>query len=301
MRVLTAILSRAFAVGIPSREAWWAGHRALAAEAETPLDLAILGGFAADRLGYAFASGYQAALRALVPDLPAGELASLCVTERGGGHPRAIEARLDPAGPDRFLLTGHKRWATLGGDAGLLLVVASLGDDERGHKRLRVARLPAERAGVSRRPMPAPPFVPEIAHDEIDLAAVTVSEDELLPGDGWARYVRPFRTVEDLHVHAAALAYALREARAHDRALVPRLAALIAALAPLAAADPEEPAAHVALAGVLELARAPLDDLAGALPDSPARARWERDRPLLGVAAGVRAARLAKAWEMLAR
>jgi hypothetical protein len=149
--------------------------------------------------------------------------------------------------------------------------------------------------------MPAPPFVPEIAHDEIDLAAVAVSEDELLPGDGWARYVRPFRTVEDLHVNAAVLAYALREARPLDRALAARLAALIAALAPIAATDPEEPAAHVALAGVLDLARGPLDELARALPDSPARARWERDRPLLGVAAGVRAARLAKAWETLTR
>lgn len=299
MRALRDILSRPLGPEITSREAWWARHGGLAAEAETPLELAVLGGFAADRLGYAFASGYQAALRALVPELPAGVLASICVTERGGGHPKAIEARLDADGEGRFLLTGQKRWATLGDEAGLLLVVASLGDDERGHRRLRVARIPSGRAGVSRRPMPAPPFAPEIVHDEIDLAAVAVREDELLPGDGWARYVRPFRTVEDLHVHAAVLAYALREARAHERALVPRLAALIAALAPLAAADPQAPEAHVALAGVLELARAPLDELARALPDSPSRARWERDRPLLAVAENARAARLARAWEAL--
>jgi alkylation response protein AidB-like acyl-CoA dehydrogenase len=306
MRSLRALLQKApDPASIPSREAWWERHRAAVREAARPIDQAVLGGFAADRVGYAFASGYQAALRALVPDLPADRLASICVTERGGGHPRAIETRLEPVGEGRYRITGHKRWATLGDMSGVLLVVASAGADAEGKNRLRVARVEASRPGVTLRPMAQPPFAPEIAHDEIDLQGVEVSEGDLLPGDGFDRYVRPFRTVEDLHVQAAVYAYAIREIRAHalPRSLADRFAALIAAIDALAAGDPAAQEVHVALAGVLALASGPLDELdhAWAKTESPAHARWERDRLLLGVAGSVREQRLARAWEALGR
>jgi alkylation response protein AidB-like acyl-CoA dehydrogenase len=304
MRSLQAVLTRPpEAAAIDTRGAWWARHQALAREAETPLDLAILGGFAADRLGYAFASGYQAALRALVPDLPPDRVASICVTERGGGHPRAIETRLERLGDGRVRITGHKRWATLGDHGGLLLVVASAGADAQGKNRLHVVRVDASLPGVTLRPMPEPPFTPEIAHDEIDLDGVIANEADILPGDGFDRYVRPFRTIEDLHVQAAVYAYAIREVRAHAlaRSLAERFAALLAALKPLTA-EPSAPATHVALAGVFTLARGALDELdrVWAQTESPAHARWERDRLLLSVAGNARETRLAKAWDRLA-
>src|SRR6476469_1880879 len=109
--------------------AWWSVWRSLDTAGTSPASLAVAGGFAADRLGYAFASGYQAALRALVPDLPVDRTASLCVTERGGGHPRAIETRLVALGGGAVKLTGEKRWATLSGESGVLLVAASTGTD----------------------------------------------------------------------------------------------------------------------------------------------------------------------------
>ncbi|MFT3765529.1 MAG: acyl-CoA dehydrogenase family protein [Minicystis sp.] len=305
MRSVSAILTTPpDARPIAAREEWWARHCEVARGVSRPIDVATIGGFAADRLGYAFASGYQAALRALVPDLPADRLASICVTERGGGHPRAIETRLESIGEGRLKITGHKRWATLGDDSGLLLVVASTGTDARGRNSLRVVRVDASLPGVKLRPMPEPPFTPEIAHDEIDLDGVIVSEGDVLPGDGFERYVRPFRTVEDLHVQAAVYAYAIREIRAHGlgTSLVERFAALLAALDPLAAAEPGAPAVHVALAGVLALARGLFDELdrVWAKTESPAHARWERDRLLLSVASNAREQRLAKAWEALA-
>ena len=52
-----------------------------------PIDRAVAGGFLADRVAYAFAAGYEAALRRLAPGLPKGPIVSLCITERGGGPP----------------------------------------------------------------------------------------------------------------------------------------------------------------------------------------------------------------------
>ena len=70
-------------------DTWWAGHRARSAS--TAAARAVLGGFAADRLGWAFASGYQSAGEALFGDgSPSEDLAALCATEKGGVHPRAI-------------------------------------------------------------------------------------------------------------------------------------------------------------------------------------------------------------------
>jgi acyl-CoA dehydrogenase len=289
---------------MPSRDTWWARHRAIVRETPVPIEQAILGGFAADRMGYAFASGYESALRALVPDLPADRVASLCVTERAGAHPRAVEARLEPAAGGGYRLTGRKRWATLSGKGVLLLVAASAGADERGRNRLRVARVDGTAAGVTLRPMPETPFVPEINHDEIELASVVVAEGDLLPGDGFERYVRPFRTVEDMHVQAAVLAYLVREVRLHGmaRGLAERLSALLVTLGGLAAMGPGSPEVHVALAGTLELGRGLIAevDQVWARTESPAHARWERDRLLLTVATEVRERRRLRAWERLA-
>jgi hypothetical protein len=38
--------------------------------------------------------------------------------------------------------------------------------------------------------------------------------EDLLPGDGYDRYLKPFRSIEDIHIQAATLAWVLREARA---------------------------------------------------------------------------------------
>jgi hypothetical protein len=296
---------------IASSDAFWQRHRLAALIEPLPIDQAILGGFCADRLGYAFASGYQAALHALFPDLPPDRVAALCVTERGGGHPRAIETRLEPASPvardgagaPAYRLTGKKRWATLSGGAAVLLVAASTGADGAGRNVLRLVRVESTAPGVRRVPMPEPPFTPELGHDEVELSGVAVAEADVYPGDGFARYVRPFRTIEDIHVSAAIYAYLIREIRLHGlpAPLTERLAGLLAALRALAAADPSAPDTHIALAGVQELSRAPIDELdrLWSKTESPAHARWDRDRLLLTVASNTRERRRQRAWERL--
>ncbi|UQA59191.1 acyl-CoA dehydrogenase family protein [Polyangium aurulentum] len=284
---------------------WWARYRVLAEGAGSSIDAAILGGFAGDRMAAAFAAGYQAALRALVPDLPSDRVVSFCVTEKGGGHPRAIATRLSSRGAGRFSISGEKRWATLSADAGLLLVVAKAGEDaSTGKNLLRVARVAAPAPGLRLVPMPDTPFVPEIPHAEVFLDDVEVTEADLLPGDGYERYVKPFRTTEDLHVNAAVAGYLVREARlaGAERGLVARLASLLAALRELSKSEPTDPAVHVALAGILVALRAIVEEVAEPFQKAaPERyARFARDKAIFGIAESARVQRFERAWEQLA-
>ena len=122
---------------LDSLEAWWRRHLALALRFASPVDVAFAGGFTADRLGYAFASGYHSAVRALLPGLPREQRYALCATESGGGHPSAMTTRLTAAGR----LTGDKTFVTLGSLADVLLVVATEGQDERGQYHARTAHV----------------------------------------------------------------------------------------------------------------------------------------------------------------
>ena len=54
--------SQATARACESVADWWPRHRTIALEHSDPIHQAIGGGFVADRVGWAFASGYQAAL-----------------------------------------------------------------------------------------------------------------------------------------------------------------------------------------------------------------------------------------------
>ena len=269
---------------------------------DAPLDTAMITATHATTIGAAFLASYRAALRALVPSLPRDRVACLCATEEGGAHPRAIQTRLEPDGGG-FRVSGRKRWVTGGPHADLLLVVASTGSDAEGRNALRLVQVDAHAPGVTLHKMPDPPFTPEIPHAEVELRGVTVESAALLPGDGYARYLKPFRTVEDAHVWAGVLAWLCGVAR---RARWPheareRLVALALATRSVAAADPSARETHVALAGVLALGRRAVDETGEhwSLVDPDCRARWERDRPLLGVAEKARAARRLSAWQSL--
>ncbi len=288
---------------IDSLATWWTRHRELSARFPVPVDVAILAGFAADRLGYAFASGYQAAGAELFAGRVVGEprLSALCVTEAGGAHPRAIATTLR-RGEHGLRLDGEKRFVTLGPAAERLFVVASEGLLPDGKNRLRVAAIDARRAGVTLR-TEATAFVPEIPHAVATFDGVTVADDELLAGDGYLEFVKPFRTVEDCHVHAALLGWWVQLARRADAShdLLEALFARVVTMRALALADPKSAAVHLALGGALASARqllAELEPLVARL-DAETRTRFERDRPLLKVAGRARELRREAAWRTL--
>ena len=296
---------------IDSIASFCAHARDLAKTFALPIDRAIAGGFAADRVGYAFAAGYQSALDALVPCdgvEPARDavVRAFCATEQGGAHPRAIATRLEPMrGTGDYALHGKKRWATFAPVADVLLVVASLGTDAAGKNRLRVVRVGAALEGVSIHTMPATPFAPEIPHAEVVLDGVVMSASDVLEGDGYDVYVKPFRTVEDVHVLGALLGHVCAVARTYawPHVLIEDIAFELAAVRALALLDATAPETHLALGAAFRALRALI---ARAEPewsrvDTAVRARWERDLPLLDVAESVRAKRLDAAWRSVAR
>ena len=283
---------------------WWPGWLANAAANASPMARAIAGGFAADRVAWAFASGYQAALRALLPDLPDAAMAAICVTEETGNRPRDIATTITHGADGGIVISGAKRWTTLGPASTLLLVVGrESGEADRDRPRLRVARVPTDAPGVSVSYMPATRFVPEVPHARVQFADVRLPAAALLPGDGYTTCVKPFRTLEDTHVTAAVLAYLLREARARGwpAELRERIVAALTALPAAAEDDANSPLTHIALEGALRLAHQIYADAAplwSAAADAAAT-RWQRDSALFAVAGTARALRAARAWERL--
>jgi acyl-CoA dehydrogenase len=287
--------------------AWWSRHIEVTRDATTPVLRAMLAGFSVDRPAYAFASGYQEALRCLLgvagPELGAGRLA-LCATEPGGAQPRAIQTRLERDG-DGLVLTGLKTYATLATHADAYLVLASEGADAQGKNRLAAVRVPAGRAGVRLEEIAAKELaiVPEIPHARLHFDRVRIWPGERLPGDGYERYLKPFRTVEDCHVYASLLAWILQVGRtaAWPEIVLEGLVLGLTSMSAIATADPLRPATHVALAGLLAHTERLLveNESCWDSVEPETRARWRRDRALLQVAGKARAQRREVAWQRL--
>ena len=169
---------------------------------------------------------------------------------------------------------------------------------------LRVARVPVPTPGLVLQPMPPTRFVPEVPHAQVLMHDVRVSAGALLPHDGYDAYVKPFRTIEDLHVTLAVLAYLLREGRARrwPAAFNEQLVATLAMLSQLAGEDARAASTHIALAGALRIAHrlyADASPLWAAAGDDPAAQRWQRDAALFEVAGSAREQRAERAWERL--
>ena len=295
--------ARAAAPPCESVADWWPRHRAIAGEHPDPIHQAIVGGFVADRVCWAFASGYQAALRALFPDLPADRICALCVTEEGGNSPKAIRSTLRRSGAG-LVLDGSKRWATLGPEGALFLVAAREAESQGPRPSLKVARVASNLAGITLESMPPTRFAPEVPHARLNFQKVSVPDAALLPGDGYDLYVKPFRTVEDIHVQAAVLSYLMREGQrlSWPQTWLERLSALLAALGKLSDMPSAHAETHIALAGALAIAAGLIEETEPfwqASATDPAALRWRRDRELLNVAGGIRAQRTKRAWEQL--
>jgi len=296
--VLDVLSGDAATVLKPGLSAAWESYRGERAADASPFTAAVLVASHVDRLGFAFAVGYPAALEHLIEGvrLPA----ALCVTEANGNNPRAIESTLTPKG-DGYELRGTKTFVTFGSHAETLLVVARLGQRPDGRPDLAVVQIPAHREGVELQELPETPFVPEVPHTSVRFEGVEVLQGERLPGDGYLAYVKPFRTTEDIHVLGVTLGYLVGLARRTrpSATLIAELSANLMALDGLRQGPPLDPRVHIALHGVYQRVAelASCEDFAKLLDAAPndERKRWERDKALLKVASNARETRFERA------
>jgi alkylation response protein AidB-like acyl-CoA dehydrogenase len=263
--------------------------------------MAIAGGFLADCPAYAFAAGYWAALYRLLPNLPKTPVPALCISEKQGPHPAKIKCRLERTA-DQWQLDGKKHFVTCGQEADLLLVAASIGTDPDGKNMLRLVRVEKDQNGIAVKPLDKPlAILPEIGHGVVVFSAVAVSTEDILPGDGYRAYIKPFRTIEDLHVIAAILGYLLRVGLRCDwaRPAQAQLLALLLTTRTIARADFTAPEIHIATGGAIAALQLLLENLESGWDrvDPRTRSAWRRDRAVLDIAADARQKRLAAAWK----
>lgn len=258
-----------------------------------PFELALLGGRLAATPGLAFLAGYQAALRVLWPSAP-WSLGALCVTENKSTRPADMNTRLDA-----LTLSGRKDFVTAADAADWLLVAAR--EDAPGQPvRLGLGVVRNGAPGVRIEALPALPLMPDIGHGRLHLQQ---AHCERLAGDGWDDYVKPFRSIEDLHVLSAVTAWlwGVGQESGWPQPVQLRLLGLLAGCAEVARQCPSAPASHLLLAGLFaqfDSLRGELDAAFAAGPAAWAQL-WQRDKGLLSIANSARGKRLQKAQALL--
>lgn len=271
---------------------WYEALCGAAGDADS-LGLAVLGGRLAATPGLAFFAGYQAALRALWPDAPAG-LGALCATERRTLRPADMSTRWDGVH-----LSGSKDFVTAG-DAVQWLLVSAREESVDEAPCLGLFFVEPAAAGVVLKQGPSLPIVPDIPHARLQLDGAPATR---LAGDGWSDYVKPFRTHEDLHVLAALSAwlYGMGLRERWSLGLQLRLLAILGGAAEVARLPAKEPATHLLLAAQLEQFAALQPDLDSAMTHAGGHcaALWQRDRAVLTLARGAQARRLEQACSAL--
>jgi hypothetical protein len=268
-------------------EDWFAELRSSGTDGT--VELAILGGRLAATPGLAFLAGYQAALRRLWPAAPEG-LGALCATENRKLRPADMQTRLD-----ELSLTGSKDFVTAGSAAAWLLVPAR--DEAPGDRpHLSLCVVGCDERGVFIEEGPRLPLVPDIPHGRLRLEQAPCRR---LAGDGWNDYVKPFRTIEDLHVLAALVSwlYGVGLECGWPQRLQLLLLGVLAGAAEVSRMPPTEPATHLVLASLDAQFAAMATELDAALVSGPEQWRrlWQRDHGILKLARSAQAKRLARA------
>ena len=248
---------------------------------------------------YAFAAGYQCALCSMIPSLDITQRYAFCVTEEAGNSAKVIETSLQ-AKDDHFLLSGHKKFITGADQATQLLIVANSGVGEDGRKKLKLVNVEKSSGGIELEIMQGLPFIPELSHGRLTFDNLVVQPEQILAGDAYEEYVKPFRTVEDIHVYASVLGYLVGIAKRNDwpQEILEKLLGLLIGFQAVANTHPKLSGGHIALGGLFTLAKQLIDEIQPLIEQLPEELKtiWERDKVLLTVALKAREKRLENAW-----
>lgn len=267
---------------------------------------AIWGGWFSPLCAFAFGAGYQAALKNLFPQFEQNQILSLGISEIGGAHPKAIQTTLKPltglsnTQSGEFVINGKKQWITLADEADIYLIAASTGMDAQNRPQICLVCLPKNSLGLKIEIMPQVDLVPEISHAFLILNEVVVNSAQILPGDGYLNYIKPFRTIEDLHVSAAIVAWITRCALAWNwpKNLVESGLSLLSCAYAISLEPLTSATTHLILAGYWNQFQLWLDKTHSSWESvsEPLYQAWKRDAKLFQVAKTAREGRTAKAW-----
>lgn len=172
----------------------------------SPFEKAIYGGFSCQQFSFAFMAGYQAALEHMFPTIAPNKLKALCVSEAKGGHPKAIQTTfIDNQ------LNGVKTYITAGSDVEHLLVLCKTDAIVDGRAQLKMVHIPKSTNHMELIDFELS-FMKDVKHGKLKLNNTKIVDNQILPGDGFNDYTKPFRTLEDICVSAAYQAMLLRQA-----------------------------------------------------------------------------------------
>lgn len=264
-----------------------------------PFAAAVSAALAADRMAWAFFSGYQGALQALfadgrVTDRPA----SFCANE-SGRRITGIETRLVGHG-DGMRLHGAKSWLIAGLPEMTLYVLARAADGpSSGPGSLRAVVVDGSAPGVAFEPPRPQTVIPELPHCGVVFDDVMVSACRVLAGDGYADFAKPFRFAEDVFITACTLAALLGQGQTlgFPASWRERCLAAIVLLGECARRPFGEPGTELLAAGALAFADEAQAQGQSLLEgrDPVAAARWTRDASLRTLGRDARRSRLEKA------
>ncbi len=262
---------------------------------------AVSGALQADRLAWAFFCGYQGAIQSAFPTQARhSQVGAYCVNE---SNRKITEIATVIHREDRgMLLSGSKSWV-LSEIPGLsLFVLAKIGNGPTaGPGSMTVVFIPADSTGVSRGDTRLQPMVPELAHGSVEFDSVRLEEAQVIEGDGYSDFAKPFRLKEDLFVTSSALAYLLGEARAGkwSTSWCQRCISAMSMLGQCTDLDPASSATHIVAAGALSFSGELIRESEGLWTSGQVEClnRWKRDMPILGLGKEAGRMRIATSWE----
>jgi len=277
---------------------WFSSFISATKHHASTLEQAALGGRLSKNMGFTFAAGYQSAIQSLFQPKK-HQLTSLCISEQQGNHPRAIQSALTKHG-QIWHLDGSKSFITGASEAKHLYVAATTGFSDNGKPIIKMLSLKAKQKGIQIKTMPKLSFVPEISHGTANFEQVELETQQILEGDGYSNFVKPFRTQEDLHVLAAVIGFRIGEAIdsnwSHES-----IEAHLCLLASLTAIKPSEfnlPSSHLILAGCRSQLKTLIKqtDLQFEKYNPEGYKNWKRDKALLEIASKAHKLRTSRAW-----
>lgn len=240
-------------------------------------------------------------MRSLVKNALPEELFALCATEEADEP--SSHTKWHGTNDREIVIHGVKTWAPMGLVCTRFFVVISAPLPGEALSQTRVVQLTSTTKGVSLTALAPGKMLPELGRARLQMQDVRTERSAMLEGDGWKRFVKPFREYEATYLTAAVLAYLLREGRARNwpSSYMQRLMTSLSMLCDLSHDRRDAPMQQVVFAGAIDISHQLIEEASAhwATHQDLTAQRWDRDSKLLQLSAAGSEKRAAKAWKQL--